>query len=88
MKLPWRGLAALGLVVAAWAMIGIPAHATYGARVSADEPQYLLSAMSLGTDVDLDISDELAEERTGRSTGWTSTRRRTARRDRPPDQPP
>ena len=43
-------------------MIGIPAHATYGARVTADEPQYLLTALSLGDDGDLDISDELADE--------------------------
>ena len=43
-------------------MIGVPAHATYGARVTADEPQYLLTAISLGDDGDLDISDELADE--------------------------
>ncbi len=43
-------------------MIGVASHATYGARVTADEPQYLLSAISLGNDGDLDISDELAEE--------------------------
>ena len=32
---------------------------TYGARTTADEPQYLLSAISLAEDRDLDISDEL-----------------------------
>jgi hypothetical protein len=56
-----RSLVALGALVAGWTMIGIPAHATYGARVTADEPQYLLSAISLGNDGDLDISDELAD---------------------------
>jgi len=54
-----RSLLILGVVVAGWTMLGIPAHATYGARVTADEPQYLLTALSLGDDGDLDISDEL-----------------------------
>ncbi len=44
-------------------LIGIDARATYGAQVSADEPQYLLTAISLFEDIDLDISDEIAEER-------------------------
>jgi hypothetical protein len=55
-----RPLLGLGLVVAAVTMLGIPAHATYGARVTADEPQYLLTAISLGEDLDLDIADEIA----------------------------
>lgn len=57
-----KGLSILGLIVAAWTMIGIAAHATYGARVTADEPQYLLTAISLGHDGDLDIADEIAAE--------------------------
>ncbi len=61
MRLAHR-LAALGVFVTCWTAIAIPAHATYGARVTADEPQYLLSAISLGEDLDLDISDELAGE--------------------------
>lgn len=55
-------MVALGVLVSCWTVIAIPAHATYGARVTADEPQYLLSAISLGHDLDLDISDELADE--------------------------
>jgi hypothetical protein len=55
-------LVLLGVAVAVLTMLGIPAHATYGARVTADEPQYLLSALSLAEDADLDISDELARE--------------------------
>ena len=55
------GLILVGLVAAAWAMVALPAQATYGARVTADEPQYLLSALSLGEDLDLDISDEIAD---------------------------
>ena len=43
-------------------LVGIDASATYGARVSADEPQYLLTALSLAQDHDLDISDEINEE--------------------------
>ncbi len=43
--------------------VGIDARATYGARVSADEPQYLLTAISLGEDFNLDISDELEDQR-------------------------
>ncbi len=57
-----RSLLILGAVVAGWTMLGIPAHATYGARVTADEPQYLLTALSLGDDGDLDISDELESQ--------------------------
>ncbi len=45
------------------ALAGIDARATYGARVTADEPQYLITAISLGEDASLDVSDELAEER-------------------------
>jgi hypothetical protein len=57
-----RVLAVFGLLVALVTAAGIPAHATFGARVTADEPQYLLSALSLGEDLDLDISDEIARQ--------------------------
>jgi len=56
-----RRLVLVGLLVAAWAAVAIPVRATYNARVTADEPQYLLSALSLGEDLDLDISDEIRE---------------------------
>ena len=52
---------AVALWSLAWALIAIDARATYGARVTADEPQYLTTALSLGTDFDLDISDELRD---------------------------
>lgn len=55
-------LTLLAVAVAAITMLGIPAHATYGARVAVDEPQYVLTAMSIGDDASLDISDELAAE--------------------------
>lgn len=62
-----RRLAVATLVVALAATLaavaGIDARATYGARVTADEPQYLITAISLGEDLSLDVSDELAEER-------------------------
>lgn len=44
-------------------LLAIDARSTYGARVSSDEPQYLLTAMSLAEDRDLDISDEIKDER-------------------------
>ena len=58
-----RLLAAVFSVVALWALLGAGVRSTYGARVTADEPQYLLSAISLVEDGDLDIADELAAER-------------------------
>ncbi len=65
---PWvrttAGAATLvGVVVAAWAMIAVPARATYGTLTTADVPQYLLTALSLFEDGDLHIDDELAEAR-------------------------
>lgn len=51
------------LVALAAAAAGIPTRATYGARTTADEPQYLLTARSLADDGDLDISDELESGR-------------------------
>jgi hypothetical protein len=56
-------LLAFGLLVAVVAMAGIGVRATYGAQTTADEPQYLLSALSIWEDGDLDISDELSAER-------------------------
>lgn len=56
-------LVALAIGVTAWAALAVPARATYGGRTTADEPQYLLSALSLVEDRDLDIADELADER-------------------------
>jgi hypothetical protein len=53
-------MAVVALAALAAALAGVPAHATYGARTTADEPQYLLTAVSLAGDGDLDISDELA----------------------------
>ncbi|MDZ4827677.1 MAG: hypothetical protein SGJ13_14615 [Actinomycetota bacterium] len=56
-------LVIVGIVVAAWAALGITGPASPGGQLTADEPQYVLSAISLGEDRDLDIADELAEER-------------------------
>ncbi|MEM8922549.1 MAG: hypothetical protein AAGD35_03535 [Actinomycetota bacterium] len=52
----------VGLLTFAVAALAIDARATYGARVTADEPQYLTTALSLAEDFDLDISDEIEEE--------------------------
>lgn len=51
------------MIASAAAAFGIPARTTYGAQVSVDEPQYLMTAISLGEDFDLDISDEIIEKR-------------------------
>jgi hypothetical protein len=58
-----RGMLAVGGLAFAFGLLALPARATYGARTTADEPQYLLSAQSLWEDRDLDIADELAAER-------------------------
>lgn len=58
-----RAMAAVGLLAFAFGLLALPARATYGARTTADEPQYLLSALSLWEDRDLDIGDELDDER-------------------------
>ncbi len=52
-----------GLLCALAAAAGLWCRATYGAQVTADEPQYLLSAISIAEDGDLDIADELAAQR-------------------------
>jgi hypothetical protein len=52
-----------GLVVLGVALLGLGMRATYGAQVTGDEPQYLLTAISLAEDGSLDIDDELDEQR-------------------------
>jgi hypothetical protein len=59
----WVAMAITTLAVTAWCVPGAWMRATYGARTTADEPQYLLTAMSLGEDGDLDIADERAAGR-------------------------
>ncbi len=56
-------MTAVALWTFAIALPAIGARASYGAHVTADEPQYLTTAISIGEDFDLDISDELAERR-------------------------
>jgi hypothetical protein len=64
---PHRSLTAVlvlvGLLAFGAAGLGAGVHSTYGGAVAVDEPQYLLSALSLWEDHDLDISDELADRR-------------------------
>ncbi len=56
-------LAVLAILVAALTAFGASARATYAARTTADEPHYLLTAISMAEDYDLDISDERASLR-------------------------
>ena len=53
----------VGLAAGLWAAIGLGARAEHDARLTADEPQYLLSAISLAEDGDLNIRDELNQLR-------------------------
>ena len=53
----------VGLLTVLAAGLGIGVQATHGGHAAVDEPQYLLSALSLWEDHDLDISDELADRR-------------------------
>lgn len=56
-------MAVAGLVAVLVAALGSGVRSTYGGRAAVDEPQYLLTALSLWEDRSLDISDELAEQR-------------------------
>jgi hypothetical protein len=56
-------MAVVGLLASVVAAAGIAVPATHATWTTADEPQYLLTAISLATDGDLDIADELATER-------------------------
>jgi hypothetical protein len=56
-------MAAAFLVALVVGLLGIDVRATVGGRAAVDEPQYLLTALSLAEDGDLDISDELADKR-------------------------
>jgi hypothetical protein len=60
---PWAAAVAVGLLAFAGAAAGIPVRAAHGAQTTADEPQYLLTAISLAEDRDLDVADELAAGR-------------------------
>jgi hypothetical protein len=56
-------MAAVGGVAFVAAALGIGVRATHGGHAAVDEPQYLLTALSLAEDGDLDIADELAAQR-------------------------
>jgi hypothetical protein len=58
-----RQLAAVTLAAFLAALAFLPARALVGSRTAADEPQYLLTAISLAEDHDLDIADELSAAR-------------------------
>lgn len=58
-----RCLVLLALAVAAWVAPGIAVPAARNAQTTADEPQYLMTALSLARDHDLDVADERAEGR-------------------------
>ena len=55
--------AAVAVLAVLAAALGIGVRSTFGAQLTGDEPQYLLTALSLAEDGDLDIADELATQR-------------------------
>ncbi|MFN2588846.1 MAG: hypothetical protein ABR613_12120 [Actinomycetota bacterium] len=59
------GLALAGVAAVAFAAAaaGAGTRASYGARTTGDEPHYLVTAISLAEDRDLDVSDEIAARR-------------------------
>lgn len=58
-----RALVLVGIVTALWVAPGALVRATDNARTTADEPQYLMTALSLAEDRDLDVRDERSEQR-------------------------
>ena len=56
-------MAAAAVATLIAALLGIGVRSTYGGHAAVDEPQYLLTAVSLWEDHDLDIADELAAQR-------------------------
>ncbi len=66
-RAPRRRLAlamlAVALVAALAAAAGIPTRGAYGGQTTADEPHYLITAISLAEDGDLDVADEFAAGR-------------------------
>ena len=60
-RVSWWLLALIALGVAAWCAPGLAARAANGGHLTADEPQYVMTAISLGEDHDLDLRDERAD---------------------------
>ena len=56
-------MVAVAAVAALAGLAGSGVRSTFGGEAAVDEPQYLLTALSLAEDGDLDISDELADRR-------------------------
>ncbi|HEY8454896.1 MAG TPA: hypothetical protein VIL34_04840 [Actinopolymorphaceae bacterium] len=59
----WVGMMVVFAIATTAGLLGIGVRATHGGHAAVDEPQYLLTALSLAEDGDLDIADELAQER-------------------------
>lgn len=70
----------VGVAAAVGAGLGLPARATQTLRTTGDEPHYLLTALSLAEDGDLDVTDEVAA---GRYRPFHAPALRTQARPRP-----
>ena len=62
-----RAVLSVGIGIALWCAPAAWARAANNARTTADEPQYLMTALSLAEDHNLDVSDERAA---GRYRDW------------------
>ncbi|MFZ6004252.1 MAG: hypothetical protein ACOYXM_10000 [Actinomycetota bacterium] len=59
----WHVIGLVAIVTFAWSCLAVGARASYSAQTTADEPQYLVTALSLWEDHSLEVTDELAAER-------------------------
>jgi hypothetical protein len=62
-RVSWWLLVLIAVGVAVWVAPGAAARASRGGHLTADEPQYVMSAISLGEDRDLNVRDERLEGR-------------------------
>lgn len=53
----------VGLVAGIAAAAAVPVRSSHGAQLTGDEPHYLLTALSIAADGDLDLAEEYASER-------------------------
>jgi hypothetical protein len=58
----WLILGLLSLSFALFFQLGVPLRASFGARITADEPFYLLTTESLLVDRDLDLTNQYAQQ--------------------------
>jgi hypothetical protein len=58
----WAIAGALAVALAAFFQLAVPLRGSFGARITGDEPFYLLTTLSLWQDGDLDLANQYARE--------------------------